>query len=201
MQRSALSIQEAATPWKPVNAFELSPEQQDTASLLERLFGKAIADRYIDFCRLAAGAFSLKVSRPIAAHALRELDSTLRDVLAVPMDAKVPKKPENADKIAEARKLLKGLGCFDDGALDRATNGLKPRYNHKTQIRKIVARLGLDPNGDIAHRWTSLCDNVGRVHERSFHHSLEFFYSEGAAWALAAVLHVIARWQLSLLED
>jgi hypothetical protein len=41
---------------EPVNAFDLPPEQQDTASLLDRLLGKAIADRYVDFCRLAAGA-------------------------------------------------------------------------------------------------------------------------------------------------
>ena len=60
------------------NTFELSPEEQDTASLLRRLLGKAIADRYVDFCRLAGGVFALNVSRPVAAHALRELDSMLR---------------------------------------------------------------------------------------------------------------------------
>ncbi|SRR5258708_25847431 len=70
---------------EPLNTFALSPEQQDTALLLQRLLGKAITDRYIDFCRLAAGAFPLIVSRPMAAHALRELDSTLRHVLEVPM--------------------------------------------------------------------------------------------------------------------
>jgi hypothetical protein len=53
-----------------VNTFALSPEQQDTAVLLRRLLGKAITDRYIDFCRLAVGAFPLIVSRPMAAHAL-----------------------------------------------------------------------------------------------------------------------------------
>jgi len=155
------------------NAFDLSPEQQDTASLLRRLLGKAVADRYLDFCRLAAGAFALNVSRPMAAHALRELDSTLRHALAVPMEAKVPDQPENAEKIVEARKLLKALGCFDDGAIQRATDGLKPRLNHRAQIRKIVARLGLDPEGDIADRWTSLCDSFGKAHQRSFHRSLE----------------------------
>jgi hypothetical protein len=60
-----------------VNTFDLSAEQQNTASLLDRLLGKAISDRYVvDFCRLAAGAFALNVSRPIAAHALRELLSS-----------------------------------------------------------------------------------------------------------------------------
>jgi hypothetical protein len=29
----------------------------------------------------------------------------------------------------------------------------------------------------------------------------EFVYTEGAAWALAAVLHMIARWQLWFLEE
>jgi uncharacterized membrane protein len=31
--------------------------------------------------------------------------------------------------------------------------------------------------------------------------TLEFVYSEGAAWVLAAVLHMIARRQLSFLEE
>jgi hypothetical protein len=30
---------------EPVNAFDLSPEQQDTPALLQRLLGKGIVDR------------------------------------------------------------------------------------------------------------------------------------------------------------
>jgi hypothetical protein len=157
---------------EPVNAFSLSPEQQDTASLVERLLGKAIADRYVDFCRLAAGAFPLKVSLPLAAHALRELDSTFRQVLEVPMEARALDSPDQAKKIKEARKGLKAIG-FDRLAIQRAANSLKPRIAHKTQIRKIVARLGLDPDGDVAKQWTSLCDSVGMAHQRSFHQSLQ----------------------------
>jgi hypothetical protein len=44
---------------KPVNAFDLSPDQQETASLLQRLLGSVIASGYADFCRLAAGAWPL----------------------------------------------------------------------------------------------------------------------------------------------
>jgi hypothetical protein len=154
------------------NAFDLSPEQQDTESLLRRLLGNAIADRYFDFCRLSAGAFRIEVSRPLAAHALRELDSTLRHVLAVPMEAKNPDQVANADQLDEARRRLSGLD-FDDAAIRRAIESLKPRLSHKTQIRKIVARLGLDPEGDVANRWTSLNDSFGKAHERSFHRSLE----------------------------
>ena len=145
---------------EPVKAFELSREHQHTASLLQRLLGKAIADRYVDFCRLAAGAFTLNVSRPVAAHALRELDSTLRHILEVPMEAKASEQPQHASRLEEARTQLEALG-FDDPAIQRALNGLKPRLTHKTQIRKIAERLGLDPDGDIARQWISLCDSFG----------------------------------------
>jgi len=156
----------------PINTFDLTPEQQDTLILLQRLFGKAIADRYTDFCRLAGGAFELQVARPIAAHALRELDSLLRHVLEVPMDAKAAEDPETAKKIEKAIQDLIALG-FDEAAIQRATNALKPRFSHKTQIRKIVTRLGLAPDGDVANCWTSLCDSFGKAHQRSFHHSLK----------------------------
>jgi hypothetical protein len=156
----------------PVNAFDLSPEQQDTLALLQRLLGKAIADRYADFCRLAAGAFDLNVARPIAAHALRELDSMLRRVLEVPMDAKATEDQDDAEKVDKARRALTTLG-FDEAAIGRASSALKPRFSHKNQIRKIVERLGLAPDGDVANCWTSLCDSFGKAHQRSFHHSLK----------------------------
>ncbi|MDE2284387.1 MAG: hypothetical protein KGK33_07210 [Hyphomicrobiales bacterium] len=156
----------------PVNAFDLSPEQQETASLLQRLLGSAIANRYVDFCRLAAGAFALNVSRPIAAHALRELDSMLRGALEVPMEARAPETGEDTERIAEARKQLRALG-FEDHAVDRAVRELKPRLNHKEQIRQIASRLGLAPDGDVANLWTSLTENFGGAHQRSFHRSLK----------------------------
>src|SRR5438309_3367050 len=129
------------------NTFDLTPEQHDTAVLLDRLLGKAIADRYVDFCRLGAGAYALRVSRPITAHALRELDSLLRHILEAPMEARAAELPDDAGKLNVAAKQLSALG-FDEAAIQRATKGLKPRLTHKTQIRQIVARLGLDPEGD-----------------------------------------------------
>jgi hypothetical protein len=157
---------------QPVNAFDLSPEQQETASLLQRLLGSAIAGRYVDLCRLSAGAFALNVSRPVAAHALRELDSMLRGALEVPMEARASETREDEEKIARARKQLRELG-FEDQVIDRAARELKPRLNHKQQIRHIVSHLGLAPDGDVAILWTSLTENFGRAHERSYHRSLE----------------------------
>src|SRR5258708_11162601 len=95
---------------EPLNTFALSPEQQDTALLLQRVLCKAMTDRYIDFCRLAAGAFPLIVSRPMAAHALRELDSTLRHVLEVPMEARSSESSGDIARLDEARSQLRALG-------------------------------------------------------------------------------------------
>jgi hypothetical protein len=68
---------------EPVNTFAMSPEQRDTATLLDKLLGQAIKARYEDFCRLSAGAFSLNVPKPMAAHALRELDSMVQQCAAL----------------------------------------------------------------------------------------------------------------------
>lgn len=81
----------------------LSPEQADTDRVLRRLLGTAVADRYADFCRLVAGTLPLTVSRPLAGHALRELDSLIRHVLAVPMDAIVPEDTAQEELRADSR--------------------------------------------------------------------------------------------------
>src|ERR1700681_4874645 len=103
---------------------DLSLEQQNTAALLLRLLGKAISDRYLDFCRLAAGTFALRVPRPVAAHALRELESLIRQVLEVPLDAKAPEIPWDQELVEKARSALVELG-FDNPAIERAIKGLK----------------------------------------------------------------------------
>jgi hypothetical protein len=153
------------------DGFVLSPEQQDTASLLERLLGRAIADRYIDFSRLAASATGLRVSRPMAAHALRELESMLRRSLEAPMDAKKMPSEAQSDQLLRATEALRRLG-YEENVVENAVAELAPRHNHATQIRLIAERLGLAPDGDIATAWISLRDIFGRAHERSFHRTL-----------------------------
>jgi hypothetical protein len=150
----------------------LSPEQRDTEQLLLQLLGAAIADRYADFCRLASGTLPLKVSRPLAGHALRELDSLIRHVLAVPMEAEAVDDEAQAKIRRKARRMLKKMG-FSDGAVQNAGEKLKPTISHKTQIEKIVVRLGLAPDGDVAKLWIELTDTHGRAHERSLHERLE----------------------------
>ena len=151
--------------------FGLSEEQADTDRLLRQLLGTAIADRYADFCRLSSGRLPLTVSRPLAGHALRELDSLVRHVLAVPMDARAG-STTNKRYARRTRGGLRRMG-FDDGAVQRAGDALKPRFSHRTQIERIASRLGLAPDGDVAKLWIELNEAYGRVHERSFHERLE----------------------------
>lgn len=155
------------------NTYDLSAEQQNTVTLLERLLGKIVADRYVDFCRLAAGAFSLRVSHPIAAHALRELESTIRCALAVPLEANAPKEADtDRERREEVRKSLANYG-FDVDTTNRAVDALKPRIAHRAQIKKIVESLGFASNSDIAKYWLSLQKEFAdNAHMRSFHHSL-----------------------------
>jgi hypothetical protein len=153
-------------------SYALSAEQVDTDRALRQLFGTAIADRYIDFCRLCSGSLPLKVSRPLAGHALRELDSLIRGVLAASMDAVVQEDEQQAKKRLGALRALKDME-FDEETLQRAEKALKPQFNHRTQIEKIVMQLGLAPDGDIAKLWIELTKAYGRVHERSFHERLD----------------------------
>src|ERR1700730_10956442 len=87
--------------------FALTPEQHHIVALLERLLGRAIANRYVDFSRLASFDTGLCASRPMAAHALRELDSMIRDALVVPMEAKAAENEQDAACLKEALSLLK----------------------------------------------------------------------------------------------
>jgi hypothetical protein len=153
----------------PSEGFVLAPEQEDTVALLDRLFGPAMANRYTDFCQLAASATGLRVTRPLAAHALREIESWVRGSLEVPMDAKARSTtdPHEADVSAS----LEALG-YQPEAIQRAIKALAPRLNHPAQIRLIGQRLGFAPDSDVVRAWVSLYQLAGKAHERHFHRTL-----------------------------
>lgn len=155
----------------PPEVFALTPKQQNTVGLLERLLGRAIANRYVDFSRLAASATGLRVSRPLAAHALRELEGMIRSSLVVPMDAGVTFDEQDTNRSEKAAEILKEIG-YDNEVIERAQKELGPRLNHATQIKLIAQRLGFSADSDIASAWVSLCSTFGRAHERHFHRSL-----------------------------
>ena len=156
---------------EPSKPFELSPEQYDTASLIRRLLGSQIADRYDDFCCLAAGACALRVSSPMAGHALRELESIVRQTLAAPLEATQTRDPEAFAKVHAARQQLHAIG-FDKSKIDAALDKLTPRLTHSEQIEAIVIRLGLTADGDIARAWKKLTGAHGKAHGRAFYDAL-----------------------------
>jgi hypothetical protein len=84
---------------EPAKRPDLSPEQQNTAALIRQLLGKSLADRYVDFSRLASGAIPLRISIPVAAHALRELESIVRQTLAGPMEIAIDATPADLKKL------------------------------------------------------------------------------------------------------
>jgi hypothetical protein len=153
-----------------LNSLGASAEQQDTFRLVDQLLGATVADRYLDFCRLSAGDTGLRVSRPLAAHALRELDSMIRRSLEVPFELKDAETAEPPQSLQQTHEALLHLG-YDERATLRALRELTPQTTHETQIRKIIARLGLDPQGSTANAWVKLCGTYGKAHERSFHRS------------------------------
>lgn len=157
---------------EPTKPFDFSPEQRDTASLARRLLGPQIADRYVDFCRLAAGECSLRVSSPMAGHALRELESIVRQTLAAPMEATFTPSPEALAKLEEARRQLDALGFSKVQVDDAIAKGLGPRLSHAEQIDVIVKRLGLAVDSDIARAWKKLTGAHGKAHGRAFYSTL-----------------------------
>src|SRR5467141_2084064 len=94
--------------------FALTPEQRDTGALLERLLGTAVAERYVDFLKLAAGATDLRVTIPLAGHALREIESTIRVTLAASMDAESEQDDGDSEQAGKVAAALSPLGYSQD---------------------------------------------------------------------------------------
>lgn len=153
------------------NTFDLSPEQQQTSALLKQVLGDAISDRYVDFCRLTASAFALRVATPLAAHALRELESTLRQTLVVPFEAQPVEPTDLKDKLTAARKALRDIG-FENDPVETALKQLEPRFSHKKQIKQIALRLGFAADSDVVKNWSRIAGATDKVHERPFDRAL-----------------------------
>ena len=151
----------------------LSPEQTQTVTLLRQLLGSAIANRYLDFCKLANGGIPLYTTRTLAGHAMRELESLLRQVLAAPLDAVAPDDPAEESRREKALKVLKDEFGYDAETLQRARKALRPSLSHKKEILRIVDRLGFAPDADITKAWIGLSKTTGQVHKRRFDRSLE----------------------------
>ncbi len=160
----------------------LTSEQQDTAKLLEELLGKSVADRYVDFCKLSAGSLGLRVSLPMAAHALREMDSIFRETMEEFAGVNPGPGEGELKKQAEAAEALRKIG-YDEDAIKRAVARLQPPDSHKGAIRKVVAWLGLAEDGDIAKNWLAVSRADSKAHERKFTRKLRVDEEYREQWA------------------
>lgn len=161
---------------------DLSSEQQDTAKLLEELLGKTVADRYVDFSKLSAGSLGLRVSSPMAAHALREMDSILRETLEDLAGVNPGPSGTELEKHKEAAEALRKIG-FDEDAIARSVSRLQTQDNHKAAIKKIVAWLGLAEDGDIAKSWLAVSRAHEKAHERKVNRKLRVDDEFRERWA------------------
>ncbi len=149
----------------------MTPEQRNTSDLLRALFGDIFADRYADFLRLASGDLPLRVSLPLAAHALREIESTLRSILRFPFKDIEPTETE-AGLLERAQAYLSGEG-FDANKVTAAIRALSPKLTHEQEIKSIVGWLELPAAGDVANAWLSwVGEQQAFAHKRSFTQSL-----------------------------
>lgn len=160
----------------------LTSEQQVTAKLLEELLGKTVADRYVDFCKLSAGALGLRVSIPMAAHALREMDSIFRETMEEFAGVNPAPSEDELKRQTEAAEALRKIG-YDEDAIKRAVPRLQAPDSHKGAIRKIVVWLGLAEDGDIAKKWLAVSRADSKAHERKFTRQLRVDEEYRERWA------------------
>jgi hypothetical protein len=120
----------------------------------------------------------LFLSRP---HALRELESILRQTLAGPMEVAVEATPDDLAKVEAVRKHLHAIG-FNEDTINRAAKELQPRLSLKAQIQAIVTRLVLAADGDIARAWIAVSQAHGKAHGRALYQSLAVDAEFRARW-------------------
>lgn len=108
----------------------------------------------------------------MAGHALRELESVVRQTLATPLETTpTPSAEAVANEGRGRREATSNLG-LDKNKTDAALDKLTPRPSHNEQIEVIVTCLRLAGDGDIARAWKKLTGAHGKAHGRAFYNSL-----------------------------
>lgn len=131
------------------------PRQQQIHGRLARLVGQNAADFYRDACRLMAGSIDppLATTTNMVAHALREVESALRQVLA-PLAAKRP--PATAPTAT--------------AEVPSDTEGEIGKGKHREQIIAALAALRIPLDDELAKAWLALPGGKGPhsyAHRRS----------------------------------
>lgn len=134
--------------------FQLEPRQSVINDRLFRLVGPGASDFYKDACRhmfdMSNGQNPPISITHMVAHAIREVESSLRDVLH-PFDDREIKKCGECDKTLDIPTVF----CSSCGRVKHTGN------SHKDQIKAILRGLGIKEDEDIAKAWLGIPGKYG----------------------------------------
>jgi hypothetical protein len=149
--------------WVPIN-----PRQVEIHRLME-VFGPAPAAFYADACRVMAKDPSLISTTHVVGHLLRELESTLREILR-PMIPAVPTagSSEPATRSVVGHLLQKAESTLHEflqviipamgtaGSSRPGAASEEQERTHKQEIDAIATALGFPPDDEVRSLWKSL---------------------------------------------
>jgi hypothetical protein len=149
--------------WVPIN-----PRQVEIHRLME-VFGPAPAAFYADACRVMAKDPSLISTTHVVGHLLRELESTLREILR-PMIPAVPTagSSEPATRSVVGHLLQKAESTLHEflqviipamgtaGSSRPGAASEEQERTHKQDIDAIATALGFPPDDEVRSLWKSL---------------------------------------------
>lgn len=139
------------------------PRQLRIHERLRRLVSTGAADAYYDGCRLMSGDAPLRTITHLVAHLLREVESSLRQVLLpIATDTEVlapesdsPSIEGDQQRLQTAVNALLDIADFHPAA-DTCVRLLSETQSHAAQIRSIARRLGLAPDDRAVELWLDI---------------------------------------------
>ncbi len=122
--------------------FRLNDSRQQRIHRRLELIGPGPADFFYDACRFMATEPHFRSTTHLVSHALREIESSLRDVLET--------YKERAERIEEEKKK----------------KNVPAEENHRKEILAILRGLGIPEDDRVAQAWLRL---PGRENEFALH--------------------------------
>jgi hypothetical protein len=135
------------------------PVQRKIYQRLDALVGKGAAAFYRDACYLMKMDDPLESTAHLVGHLLREIESSLRDVL----------EPLSAPDVSDLNQ--KSIKCPE---CKHKFNYAKPNPSHKDEIHAILKALEINPEGEIAESRLKLAGNKNKygLHSRAHRQDL-----------------------------
>ena len=140
-------------PNVPSPPFSLDdPRQRLIHERLTRLVGQSAAEFYKDACRFMSGSIQppFSTTTNLISHALREVESSLRDVL-VPL-ANQSSPVTTVEQTDETKAALAALGISEEELLALRNK----KASHADEIRAILVMLGISEDEELAKAWIAL---------------------------------------------